>query len=130
MERHNRRGNDTVRIRVGQGEEGLTTLDLYRWLRADRDIREHADMSLGPSHPDNETMGAVEVINLVLGHGFAALNLALAYASWRGQRPSAPSVTIITNNGSITVQGHSEETVRRIVAALEPDARRGPANGS
>ncbi|MGI5350471.1 effector-associated constant component EACC1 [Streptomyces sp. CA-250714] len=73
-----------------QGGE-RATLDFYAWLRQTSDVREHAAISLRLAQQDDvETMRAAEIIDLVLGHGFAALNLAVAYASWRATRPSAP----------------------------------------
>lgn len=97
----------SVRIRLGaSGADGgaRATLDFYAWLRQTPDVRDHADVSLRPVEQDDslrpaqqddaETMGAVEIIELVLSQGFAALNLALAYASWRTARPSAPAVTL------------------------------------
>ncbi|MFE0175752.1 hypothetical protein ACFWZ2_25875 [Streptomyces sp. NPDC059002] len=124
-----------VRIHVGaygaDGEE-RTTLDLYAWLRHTADVREHADISLRPAQQDDaETMGAADVIDMVLNHGFAALNLALAYAAWRTARPAAPSVTLTTGRGSVTVHGASDEDIRRIVTALHdtvpaPDDPGGP----
>ncbi|MEU9158469.1 hypothetical protein AB0D59_50100 [Streptomyces sp. NPDC048417] len=99
--------------------------DLYRWLREDPDVRRSATPTLVPApdaageHPGT-AMGAVEIIDLVLGQGFSALNLALAYAAWRGQRPAAPPIVIQLGDGrSVTVHDGSAETVRRIVAALE-----------
>ncbi|MFD3588556.1 hypothetical protein [Streptomyces sp. NPDC058683] len=104
--------------------------DLYRWLREDPDVRRSARPAL-VSAPDaaeqrpGTAMGAVEIIELVLGQGFSALNLALAYAAWRGQRPAAPPIVIQLGDGrSVTVHDGSAETVRRIVAALEEPAGR------
>ncbi|MEU9385867.1 hypothetical protein AB0D38_35095 [Streptomyces sp. NPDC048279] len=104
--------------------------DLYRWLREDPDARRAATPALvpapdAPTPPPGTAMGAVEIIELVLGQGFSALNLALAYAAWRGQRPAAPLIVIQLGDGrSVTVQDGSAETVRRIVAALEEPAAR------
>ncbi|MER5531386.1 hypothetical protein ABT075_43565 [Streptomyces sp. NPDC002677] len=104
--------------------------DLYRWLREDPDVRRSATPTLVPA-PDaagqrpGTAMGAVEIIELVLGQGFSALNLALAYAAWRGQRPTAPPIVIQLGDGrSVTVHDGSAETVRRIVAALEEPSDR------
>ncbi|GAA2612778.1 effector-associated constant component EACC1 [Streptomyces axinellae] len=118
-----RRGSGSVHIQLGasgaEGTEGPTH-DFCSWLRQTADIREHADISLRTaSRGTSETMGTVEIIDLALGHGFAALNLALAYASWRNARPSAPTVTLTTSRGSVTVRDGSEEEIRRIVAALD-----------
>jgi hypothetical protein len=108
-----------IEIRVGEGDESAA-LDLYRWLRRDRDIRRHADLSLGSARPGDGAMGAADLIDLVLGHGIAALNLALSYAAWRATRSAAPSVTFTVDGRSVTVQGRcDEETVRMIADVLD-----------
>ncbi|MER6206584.1 effector-associated constant component EACC1 [Streptomyces sp. NPDC001642] len=103
---------------VAQDDRG-TISDLYRWLGQDPEVRRYVTATLD-SRPESPTaMGAVEVINLVLGQGFTALNLALAYASWRNARPAAPPITITVGIESITVQDASEETVRCLAEALQ-----------
>ncbi|CCK32639.1 hypothetical protein BN159_8261 [Streptomyces davaonensis JCM 4913] len=107
-----------IEIRVAT-DDGPTTLDLYRWLRRDPDVRGHADLCLG-APADDATMGAADVIDVVLGHGIAALNLALSYVAWRAARPSAPAVTLTVDGVSVTVQGPcDEETVRLLTGLLE-----------
>ncbi|WP_196218007.1 effector-associated constant component EACC1 [Streptomyces blattellae] len=120
MERQRSAGSVQISLGASGAEGGdRATLDLYAWLRQTADVREHSDISLRPAQPDDtEAMGAAEIIDLALGHGFAALNLALAYASWRTARPSAPAVTLTTSRGSVTVHGCSDEEIRRIMAAL------------
>ncbi|MCX4904480.1 hypothetical protein [Streptomyces sp. NBC_00878] len=111
-----------VEMRVGDGG-GLAAAELYRWLRQDPRIRRHAEVSLGSSRPDLPTMGAFDVVNLVIGQGIAALNLALSYAAWRATRRSAPSVTITVHGRSITVEGRCDDaTIRRIVELLSAPA--------
>jgi hypothetical protein len=107
-----------VRIAVAESGQEAALIDLYRWLRRDPDVHRHTAVGLAPSAPGSGSMGAVEVIELVVGQGLTALNLALAYAAWRRTRHSAPPVTIQVNGGSVTVGDASEETVRRIVAEL------------
>jgi hypothetical protein len=107
-----------IRIGISGDDRESALIDLYRWLLRDADVRRHATVSLSSDAPSSGTMGAIDVINLVVGQGLTALNLALSYAAWRNARPSAPAVTITVDGGSVTVHDASEETVRRIVAAL------------
>ena len=111
-----------VQLSAATDDGVLTTLDLYRWLRQDPAVRRHTDVTLGSPRADGRTMGAVEVVNLVLGQSFSALNLALAYANWRNARPTAAPVTITVEGRSVTVTGADEETVARIVELLRPGA--------
>ncbi|MFI1014558.1 hypothetical protein [Streptomyces sp. NPDC020965] len=112
-----------MRIQIGVLEDrgDAAVADLHRWFRRDDDLRGRVEIRLEPL-PQPGAMGAVEIIELVLGQGFAALNLALSYAAWRAVRPTAPPVTITVDGVTVTVQDGSEESVRRIVAALRPVA--------
>ena len=108
-----------VRISIPEDESGLAVIDLHRWLRQDDDIRRHAEVQLVPAeHPSGAMGDALDVINLVLGQGIAALNLALSYAAWRTARPAAPPVTVSVDGVSVTVQDGSEESVQCIVNML------------
>lgn len=109
-----------MQVRIGTVEQDLepALIDLYRWLLRDPDVQRHTTIQWGPASPRSGTMGALDVINLVVGQGLTALNLALSYAAWRGARPAAPSVTFSVDGVSLTVHDASEETVRRIVAQL------------
>ncbi|MEV0643138.1 hypothetical protein AB0I77_51260 [Streptomyces sp. NPDC050619] len=119
-----------VEIRVG-ADDGLAALDLYRWLRKDPELRRHAAVNPGRPRPGDGTMGATDVIELVVGQSIAALNLALAYAAWRAARPTAPCVTITVDGRSVTLQGAcDDETIRRITDLLSrpADGPRRPEN--
>lgn len=95
-------------------------MDLYRWLRSDPDVRRRARVRLGPPAADDATMGAADVIDVLLGHGIVALDLALSYAAWRAARPSAPAVTLTVDGTSVTVRGPcDEDTVRLLTELLE-----------
>ncbi|MGI5454509.1 effector-associated constant component EACC1 [Streptomyces sp. CA-249302] len=98
--------------------------DLFRWLREDLDVANYAAVTLAPSVPADGAMGAVEIINLVVGQGFTALNLALSYASWRAARPDAPTVVIRVGDASLAVADDSAETLRAIVTLLEDRSSR------
>ncbi|GCB46869.1 hypothetical protein [Streptomyces sp. NL15-2K] len=113
-----------MRITIGSAEQdytGMAVADLYGWLRGDMELRRKVRTLGLQSRGEAGAMGgtgASDVIELVLEHGIAALNLAVAYATWRTARPSAPAVTITFPGGALTVQDGNEETVRRIVEAL------------
>ncbi|MGW2960784.1 effector-associated constant component EACC1 [Streptomyces sp. NPDC001220] len=115
-----------MHIRVATtAEDGHDTVsDLYRWLREDPDVRRHATVELMPSGRPGGAMGAVEIIDLVLSQGFSALNLAMSYAAWRTARPAAPpiTITVTATDRPLTVDDASEETIRRIVQALQSTA--------
>ncbi|GGN37017.1 effector-associated constant component EACC1 [Streptomyces fuscichromogenes] len=118
------RQGENMRIRVATtAEDGQETVsDLYRWLRQDPDVRRHATVELMPSGRPGGAMGAVEIIDMVVSQGFSALNLAMSYAAWRTARPAAPPITITVTavDRPLTVDDASEETIRRIVQALQP----------
>lgn len=92
---------------------------LYAWLREEPEIRQHSRMSLVAPEPGATGMGAAfEIIQLVVDGGFQALNLALAYATWRATRPGRPQVTIEGDGARITLDGAEQDTVEAILRAL------------
>ncbi|MGW1777846.1 effector-associated constant component EACC1 [Streptomyces sp. NPDC002143] len=119
-----------IRIETTAEDDHGTVPDLYRWLRQDADVRRHSVLELVPRKQSVTTMGAVEIIDMVLGQGLTALNLALSYAAWRTARPAAPPITISVgvDGGSITVHDASQDTIRRIVEALASTSADDPAD--
>lgn len=114
-------GGGLVRITIDSDEQddtGVAVADLYGWLRGDTEFRREVEALSLQSRGEPGAMGTRDIIELVLDQGIAALNLAVAYATWRAARPSAPAVTITFPGGALTVQDGNEETVRRIVEAL------------
>lgn len=100
---------------------------LYRWLAQDPDVAQQAEVALESGRPGAGEMGdAFEVINVVVTHTLALGSLAVACATWRASRPSAPAVRIERDGVTVTVEDGSPEAVRRVVDALS--APRPPAD--
>jgi hypothetical protein len=109
-----------IQIRVGGSEADTALSSLFAWLRDEADLRQTAQISLLAAEPEPAEMGpAFDVIQLVVDSGFQAMNLALAYASWRATRPSKPSVTIEYNGVTITLDGSETDAVETIVGLLK-----------
>jgi hypothetical protein len=60
----------------------------------------------------------LEAIQLVVDGSFQALNLALAYATWRGTRPSRPQVTIERHGSKVTLDDADPDVVNKIIRVL------------
>ncbi|OQR63100.1 hypothetical protein B6E66_15800 [Streptomyces maremycinicus] len=99
--------------------------ELHEWLIGDTDLRRTARISRS-SRGATGTMGVTDVVEVVIGQGIAALNLALAYATWRSTRPRPPGIVVTLPGGTLTVTDDSPEALERILAALrdEPATRR------
>jgi Effector Associated Constant Component 1 len=83
----------TIRATGQHAEQELRSL--FMWLQDEADVRQHAQISLESGIPAAGEMGGeLEVIQLIVDSSFQALNLALAYAAWRGTRSARPLVTI------------------------------------
>ncbi|MGW2063488.1 effector-associated constant component EACC1 [Streptomyces sp. NPDC001937] len=108
-----------MRIQIEVGADDDLVRDLYQWLREDPDVRRYVKLELTAASQPVGAMGAVEIINMVMGQGFTALNLALSYAAWKSARPTAPPVTVHVSGGSFTLNDASEETMRHLVQALQ-----------
>ncbi len=103
----------------GPGADSALT-SLYAWLRDEPEIRQRAQISLLAARSEPGEMGtALDVIQLVVDSGFQAMNLALAYVTWRATRPSKPRATIEYGGVTVTLNGSESDTVEAIVHLLE-----------
>lgn len=104
--------------------------ELHGWFVGDGELHRGAEIRRVPVGSVGE-MGALDVVEVVVGQGIAALNLALAYATWRSTRPAAPRVTVTLPNG-VTVTDDGPEALERILAALREHGDGGgtPAAGA
>jgi hypothetical protein len=113
-------GEVSIAIRMSGRTAEQELRSLCDWLRDEPDVSRHASISLASAEPRPGEMGvALEVIQLVTDSGFQALNLALAYATWRGTRPSRPQVTIERYGTQVTLDDADPDTVNKIVRALK-----------
>lgn len=105
-------------IEVSDPEEGPALRDLFRWLRDDEDLP--GEVSLAALPVPGTMSGGLDVVNVVLTHSFGAANLALAYVGWRAARRSRAVLTFTrpSDGLTVTVDGGSDEAVRRLVDAL------------
>ncbi|MCG7204041.1 effector-associated constant component EACC1 [Streptomyces arenae] len=108
-------------------EDGhLIVSELHDWLVGDAELRRSARIHR-VTRESAGTMGALDVIEVVLGQGIAAANLALAYASWRSTRPVPPRVRVTLPGGTLTLTDDSPEALERILAALREPPPGAPA---
>jgi hypothetical protein len=114
-----------VRINVGDGTDPDATSNLYRWLAADREVRENAQLSWSRT-TETGTLGALDVINVVLGNAIALGSLVVSVANWRASRARSPIVRIERDGVPLEVTGGSPEEVEKVVRALLPPP---PADG-
>lgn len=114
-----RSGAVHLEIAVDSDDAVSETHDLCGWLEQDFDVRDYSVLELRPLHSGAGAMGAVEVIDLVLGQGTALLNLALAWATWRTARATEARITVTRNGSTVTLHGDCDpETVCRVLEAL------------
>ncbi|MEE6260121.1 effector-associated constant component EACC1 [Plantactinospora sonchi] len=101
-----------------------STLDLRRlahWLREKDEIRTTAKIAVVPVQPAPGTMGATEVIELVVNIGFSSANLALAIAAWRRSRAQAPVVRIEVGERSVVIDVTDPAEVTRAIESATAD---------
>ncbi|MFF1406372.1 hypothetical protein [Streptomyces sp. NPDC058294] len=103
----------------GQGaDEELRSL--RSWLLETPDIRRHAKITLEPTPPTPDEMGAggLEILQLITDNFWQTATFALSYVTWRQTRTRKLTVTIERNNRRIVVEGSDSESVEYIVQAL------------
>ncbi|PWI14180.1 hypothetical protein DI272_08440 [Streptomyces sp. Act143] len=111
-----------VVIAAPDQEDGQLLADeLHDWLVDDVELHRTAKIRRVPRDAVG-AMGVSDVIEVVVSQGIAALNLALAYASWRTTRPAPPGVTVTFAEGTITLTDDSPEALERVLAALRRSA--------
>jgi hypothetical protein len=112
----------SIYIRMdGDGAESELR-SLYGWLLNEPEVRRYAKVSLVSDVPAAGQMGVdLEAVKLVLDSGFAALNLALAYAGWRSTRSSKTGVTIEREGTTISLSDADPDEIDKIVRLLGAD---------
>lgn len=86
-----------MRVRIGM-DDATASADLFGWLRADPDLVRGAEVRPGPAAAG--TLGALEVIDVLLGQATAISSLALAVEAWRRSRSRPETITITRADGA------------------------------
>jgi Xaa-Pro aminopeptidase len=94
---------------------------LAQWLREKDEIRTTAKIAVVPVQPAPGTMGATEVIELVVNIGFSSANLALAIAAWRRSRAQAPVVRIEVGERTVVIDVTDPAEVTRAIKSATAD---------
>ncbi|MFI5495161.1 hypothetical protein [Actinoplanes sp. NPDC051859] len=99
-----------VRFAVADGVAGNA---LYSWLRADSALLRTADVDTGPAAPGS--MGALEVVEVVVGQLAALGSLAVSVAAWLDSRREPPAVTITRADGATLTIGSGVEVDAAVI---------------
>jgi hypothetical protein len=91
---------------------------LHSWLISDRQVKRVARVSLSSS--DDGTLGALDVIDVVLSNAIALGSLAVSVAAWR-EAVRARSATVFRSDaGEATMIGAGPAAVDEIAAITDP----------
>ncbi|MFE2477844.1 hypothetical protein [Streptomyces sp. NPDC059389] len=104
---------------VGQGaEDELRSLRV--WLLESPEIHRHARITWESQEPRQGEMGGIttETLQLITDNFWQLSTFALSYATWRKTRSRNTSATIEHNGRRVTIEGHDEEAVQRIIREL------------
>jgi hypothetical protein len=111
-----------VEIRAESDEDVPALHDFFRWLKDDQDGPE--EIRLGTAAAERPgAMGALEVIQVVLGQSTAVAGLVMQFVSWyrsRGDGRGGAGFTFVraSDGLSVTVRHATDDDVRRILAVL------------
>lgn len=104
---------------------------LARWLREDETLdgglRTEFEAA-GPA-PDGAMGTGFDVLQLVLGSALSTAALAVSVLQWQLSRRRAPHLVLSRGELRVEISGEAardEETLRRVLAVLEPDGPGGP----
>ncbi|MEV5338251.1 hypothetical protein AB0K93_07145 [Streptomyces sp. NPDC052676] len=105
-----------MRVEVRVGAESAELRSLYRWLRADEELRSARISLSGTGAAPGEMGSALDVIEVLLDNTWSAASLAVAVMAWRQTRPGPGRATLRVGQTEIEISGADEEQVRRLVA--------------
>ncbi|MEU5726358.1 hypothetical protein [Micromonospora sp. NPDC047738] len=86
-----------MQIRISM-DDAAASAELFDWLRVDASLIRGAEVRPGPADPGK--LGALEIIDVVLGQATAISSLALAVEAWRRSRSRPGTVTITRADGA------------------------------
>lgn len=105
-----------------ESADPLDAASLRHWLGSDRDVAGSTMIHVRAGGA--ETMGALEVMDVVLSNATAVSGLALAFAAWRQSRRPGGHTTIIRPDGQrLMIDGSPDVNADLIIRFLS-------ANGS
>ncbi|WUH19552.1 hypothetical protein OG370_19130 [Streptomyces sp. NBC_00448] len=116
-----------IQITVDAQGDDAAALDLYYWLRRDRELRRHVEVELARPSEGSGRMSAGEIINMLVSDGIAAAGLLVnIVGAWQSARPSPPGAVTFERDGmTVTVHDGSDDSLRRVVGLLAPDVHDG-----
>jgi len=103
---------------IGDDEASTKALtSLYRWFREDLAAADGAKVELA-ANAEPDGMGAADVLCMALTQLTAIGGLAVAFASWRDARSSAPPVRIRFGEATLELTNASAEQLAAALHAL------------
>lgn len=110
----------SIEISMSDPSSNQELVSFYAWLCEDTDVRTHARVSVRQAEANPGEMGAgLDIIQLVVDSGFQAMNLALAYVTWRKSSQSRAQVTIEHNGIRATLHGDEPDAITTIIQVLK-----------
>ncbi|MEW1795180.1 MULTISPECIES: effector-associated constant component EACC1 [Streptomyces] len=117
-------------MRISVEDDALSVADLRSWLGQDPGTRR---IPVTVESSARGEMSAFDVLEVALGNGIAAANLAVAVAAWRTARGAAlggRTVRLEHGGTTVSVTNESAEEIDRILRALrEGDSEGGDPRG-
>lgn len=108
-----------VCVRV-EDDSGDDLRSLCGWLRDEPRVRRYGEPTVADGDGDPGHMGAgVEVLNMVLGAGLSAAQLALSIIMWRASRGRPVRVIIEHDGGQVPVDTDDPADADTIAAKIE-----------
>ncbi|REF00802.1 effector-associated constant component EACC1 [Thermomonospora umbrina] len=107
-----------VTLAVTSGDGSGNVGALFRWLRSDLRVQYGLKPELRSEAVPEGTMGAADLIHVVLDHGEAIAALATAVAAWFGTLRRRPALRVERDGVVVTLADVSEERLRSVLNEL------------
>jgi hypothetical protein len=100
-------------------DSGDEIRSLRNWLADEPPVRRHGHLRMGQAGSAAESMGTLDVVQVVVGSGLSLTQLLNLILTWRATRPQPVLVRVQVGQRTVEVRTADLGGVRRIVEELE-----------
>ncbi|MFG1861073.1 effector-associated constant component EACC1 [Microbispora bryophytorum] len=116
-----------AQIRVHAADVVSEIISLTNWLNSQRELQGRVRSVRRPLQPE-ELGGIIELLTVTLSSSGAGIALARALTAWLANRHSDVSITVTTDDGTVTVEAKRvSNPLPLLEKVLEQDVTRRPA---
>jgi len=106
-------------LSIAADDDPLATASLYTWLRKSPLEGVQGEPLLVRRSGETTTMGAADVVNIVVSNAIGLGSLLVAFGSWRQSKRRAPAVTFRLGDVEVRLDDDDPETMKTVLRVLK-----------